>query len=370
MKLIQLFEAAAKPTFKAQIFFGHSFDLTNIDKAPSKEAVKAAEKKAKAKFNELKAAHPSKLKFTTPQEAVEYMKDMDLDWPMDVWRIHGNHFKTKKATADWSGWEQPVELTYDDVQLTDLGDGKVKIHVATKTGPALKLVYSVVSTAIAKKYKAYNQLGHLIKNIYTFKSNAATIVAPIEVLKKWLDEAKEEHVYYDEMRVERDRIKNDPEEKKARNKLNYERQKERKEALYKEFGKSIIDRVKIRSMSHEGDDGYQWALFVDGYRKYSGMTRSQAEGEQLMMWRYLLRLSKMSPEELKKEAELADGIRAYFMMQRLESNLDSYLGKVNQNAKTYVDSKNATKSAINKATGKVDPAKEMEQLIAKLRKKV
>lgn len=370
MKIYELLEAVVKPKFTAQIFFGHSFDLTNISKAPSKEAVKDAEKKAKAKFNELKAAHQDKLKFATPAEATEYMKSMELDWPLDVWRIHGNHVKTKKATANWDGWEQPAELTYDDVQLTDLGDGKVKVHVATKTGPALKLVYSLVSTAMSKKYKVYNQLGHPVKNIYTFKSNAATIVAPIDALKKWLDRSKEEHIHYDKMEVERVRIKNDPEEKKARNKLNYEIQKDRKEELYKTYGKNIVDRVKIRSMSHEGDDGYQWAMFVDGQRVMSGMTRDQAAGEQRMRWAYLLKVSKMSPEELQREADIAAGWKAYFMLQRLETQLNSYLGQVNRNAKGYVDADTKAKSAIGKASGKVDPAEEMEKLIAKLRKKV
>ena len=76
------------------------------------------------------------------------------------------------------------------------------------------------------------------------------------------------------------------EESKERNKLNYKYQKAHKEELYKKYGKDIVERVKVRASSN-ADDGYQWMLIVDGRVVGAGMTRYQAEGEQILKWAYL-----------------------------------------------------------------------------------
>lgn len=370
MKLSQLFEATT-PKFTAQIYLGHSDDVSNLKDAPSRQAVEAFEKKAKEKFKELKDKHPTKLRFATIPEANEYMKTMELDWPLSVWRIHGNHSKTKKAKVDWSGWVEPAAETADDIQITDLGDGRVMISVKAKTGPLLSIINSTAFIASRAKKKLQNSLGKTITTVSTFRSNKLIITATKDEAEQYLAKAKKDHKEWDDRKAQRTADKNDPVKKKEANKFNYEMQKRRKQELYDRYGKDIVERVKIKSLTHiDGDDGYQWSLWVDGRRQQSGMTYDQALGEQRMMWSYLLKVSKMTPEELKKEADIARGWQAFFMLQRLEVELDSYLHQMNKSAKKFVDAANQTKSAIRKAAGAKDPAEEMEALIAKLRKRM
>lgn len=150
--------------------------------------------------------------------------------------------------------------------------------------------------------------------------------------------------------------KNSPAEKRKLANFNYEQQKKRKEELYAKYGKDVVEAVKIQSMSHEGDDGYQWALFKNGRRVKSGMTRSQAEGEQRLLWADLAKFNKMTPEEQAKHLETLQGLKLYFELDAFEkavkANTDEYLAAVQRNAKAFVASANEANEAISKAKAK------------------
>lgn len=161
-----------------------------------------------------------------------------------------------------------------------------------------------------------------------------------------------------------------PRRRKEAAKYYSERRKKELEELKQKYGADIVERVKVKSMSHEGDDGYQWAMFVDGRRVRSGMKQAEARAAQRSQWSYLKRLKEMTPEERLREINAARGLQAYFMLQAMEDDVDLHLAVIKQHAKELVDANDLATDTIENAKVNDEQARKIyNDLIAKLRKK-
>lgn len=78
-----------------------------------------------------------------------------------------------------------------------------------------------------------------------------------------------------------------------KSKANYALQKERQKALYDKYGKEVVDSVKIKSVRTDGDDGYQWAVYLNGRKYSSGLTQSQAASTQRSLWNEQTKKNRM-----------------------------------------------------------------------------
>lgn len=381
MKIRELLsEAAAKPKMQYEIvllrWYPDDEHKNAVRKVPyNKHSEEALKKSAQTKFKALQKEHPTHFDFATSKEATDYMMSMEYPgYPMAVAKINGGY--TNKYRVEPIEHYDVAEPGADDIKITER-DGKLLVSVETTAGPTIGIIRSLAYAAWKAKLPIFNKSGKKL-DIDTigpsFKSNGLVIDGPREKVEQLLTKVKSQHDKDNKNREARKAQKEDPEYKKAQNKANYERQKERKDELHKAYGKHIVDRVKIKSLISDGDDGYQWSLWVDGRRNMSGMTKYQAEGEQRMMWSYLAKLEKMTPEERQKEADTAAGLRAYFLLDRLEKDLQVYLHDVKRHAKKTVDDHDAAekmaKGAVKKAKDSSDPVKVTQDLIAKLRKKV
>lgn len=364
MKINELInEAAAKGGAKlpAQIELGGTWAAS----APNSDAKKAIMRKAKTKFDALKAAHPDKLRFKTVSDANKYMMSMEYPgWPMYS-SSNTARGKERSEPVDYSDWKEPEP---DDIQITDAGKGRISISVAAQRGPVMAIIRSIAWAAKKAGLEPTGKTGTPVNA--NFKSNTVLVKASMAEAEKLVAKAKKQKADYNKKKADDAAYNADPEVKKARNKFNYELQKERKEKLYSKYGKEIVDRVKIKPLIEDGDDGYQWALIVDGKVKERGLTQSQAYSAQVTEWNYMLKISKMTPEELKREADAAEGLHAYFLLDRMEKQLKMYLRQINSIAKTVVDSGNAAKSTIKKAKDSADPVQQYKDLMDRLRKKL
>jgi hypothetical protein len=208
-------------------------------------------------------------------------------------------------------------VSISDFTFKELENNKVLVSVKPTTGPLITMFrytltniiyhdsarvheggdngeYSASERANIKKLGSIvnaveNKNGGRINNLYLFKSNGYVLTfkekPDLSVLRTYLED------YIKRYNESRERslkaLDGRKERKKESAKYSREMQKERKDELYSVYGKDVVDAVKIKPMSMEGDDGYQWAMFIDGRRVQSGMTKGQAEGEQRMAWKKL-----------------------------------------------------------------------------------
>ena len=262
------------------------------------------------------------------------------------------------------------DIKPEDFKVQDLNNGKILISTTDTSGSRVAVIKCMSFQHLrGKNIPAYSKTG--IPVSINFKSNGIIVKTTLEKAKEILERCIKAVVK--ELNRKTALKASAPERKKEASKLNYQEQKEKKEKLYATYGKDIIDRVKVKSLSQYGDDGYQWALIVDGRITRNGMTKYQAYGEQQLMRNYLRKLKNMTPEERRREVEIAQGIKAYFLYNSLEKQLDTYLGQINNIAKNYVDAKNTTSDVINKVSDKEyelkAAAKETKELLNRLANK-
>jgi hypothetical protein len=359
--------------YKARILL--AMDPPISTKGLDQSAVKDAYERAKAKFMELRKAHPTQLRFKNTEDAEKYMKTMEypgwtliVQWArLDYARKNNQaqytytqdlyYKKTRKVKAlDLKKQEFKPKNEASAINVEMDGD-KVKLSIDTKVGPLMSLfIETIYYIARKTKFKYVNVKG-VEPDIYRSRPQKIWFkTSDIETIKGLISKKREKNREME--KDDHERLQNALADRKTANKASAELQKQRKEELYKRYGKEIVDRVKIKPMSHEGDDGYQWALFVDGRRKKSGLTQYRAQGEQRMMWDWLLKWSKMTPEEQLDHISAVRGMEAYFAYQAMERSVDSqlpqYLDAIKKNAKKFVDAKQATKDAIE--TSKVSDA--------------
>jgi hypothetical protein len=337
-------------------------------------AVKEAYEKAKAKFLEIRAAHPTQLRFKTSVEATKYMKTMEypgwtlvvqyarLNWGSGGYKYTQDlEYKTPRKVKTLDLPKQEFKPKHDENAINVEMDGdKVKLSIDVKVGP---LMSAFITTAynVGEKMKAkiLNVKGRELDYSDLYRSRPQKVwVTTTDLDRVKAIVAKKHTDRVEDEKADHDKLQNALTDRKETSKWRADDQKQRKAKLHAQYGKEIVDRVKIKPMSMEGDDGYQWALFVDGRRKKSGMTKYQAEGEQRIMWRWLKEYEDMTPEQRLQHAQELEGIRLYFMMDAIEKSigaqLPQYLNAIKKNAKDFVDAKQATKDAIE--TSKVSDA--------------
>jgi len=357
MKVQELFEAARnepwskKGTLNARIVLSQfTSDITNAHKF-SRDVFNELEKQARAKFKKMVEDHPDGLRFKTYDEAKEYMAKMELpNWAVRI-ELNSRERGISRKTAIEAG--EVKDDTIDDIAIKEVGEGKYEVSTRATSGAPVSVLQYLVSVAREAKLEVTSKTGIVLKYMGDFKGRALIVKGSKEAVELALAKAKKSYTKEADGKAARKAQKEDPEYKKAVNKANYEYQKEQKAKLDAEYGADIVKRVKVKSIRADGDDGYQWGLFVDGQVKKRGMTKYQAEGERRMMMAYLKKIAKMTPEELKKEAEVAEGMRLYFMLDYLLKNKEIYLAQ----------------AAINKASNSAKAETEYNALIKRLQSK-
>lgn len=399
MKVNQLFEA------RQQEFFADYFPDVNdnswskrwksriiLSYRPPKRttgldqnAVKAAYEKALAKFKELRDAHPTKLQFKSTGDAADYMKKMEYPgWTMQTqWVRENPGYGSAKNTfsVEWGKdrtgplelekqeYKAPMEL--DEIKFNDLGNGRIEVRTDAKNGPKFRIWLTALQK-MPKKMKGLSGSGRDMTDYFALdraRPTRISFLGTMDEVKAAIAKGMGAGLKYDKQ--DHDKKQDAPARQKEAAKYSAEQQKKRKADLYAKYGKEIVDRVKIKPMSLEGDDGYQWALFVDGRRKMSGMTQYQADGEQRLMWKWLKEYEDMTPEQRLEHAQTLEGMRLYFMMDAIEKSIDAqlpqYLDAIKKNAKKFVDAKQMAKDAIE--TSKVSDA-QAKQIFNDLMKKL
>lgn len=346
MKVHELFESGGLELwtrsghFVARIRLGSYYDYS-VDR----DSLALAKKDAQAKLNKAVKDHKDGLRFTTVEEAEKEAKALGINYPLLIQVYDPKTKKYKKSIelktkVDFSSFKKQ---SFDDLKIEKVGD-KFKVSIEFARGEPLEalksLMYLLAKNKKCKLFSLSNEELDKKGYFYNYKGRGFFVKGITEEeLKDAIKQSSDKSQKEKQKREEHKALVNSKEYKQAKNKENYEYQKAAKNELYAKYGKDIVDRVKIKSMSSEGDDGYQWAMFVDGKRIQSGMTQYQARGEQRIYWRYLLKLSKMTPEELQKEKDANDGVRAYFLMQALEKQLPIYLKQISSNSKMALSAK-------------------------------
>jgi len=88
--------------------------------------------------------HPTHLMFKDVKTASEYMKKMELpNWPLAIEKATGNGWGPSRKTAITSGDVSMKIPGYEDIKITDMGDGKIMVHVDATTGRTLGAIGEV-----------------------------------------------------------------------------------------------------------------------------------------------------------------------------------------------------------------------------------
>lgn len=236
-------------------------------------------------------------------------------------------------------------------KVQEIGSGAFKISVDATKGPALTPMLAIAYALKEKGAEIKSKSGLPIK-FSTFKSN--TVIAKnidVNTINSIIDEKVQEHIGYHAERKERAKPENVAARNKEYRKSVQSTVKARADELNSKWGEDTVKRVKVKSMSHMGDDGYQWALFVDGRQVKNGLTKSQAASEQKAAWNWLKKV-KEDPEQAQREIEAGKGIAAYFEYERMRKEIQHYLSDVSMRAKKAASADEIAKDAINKAKRK------------------
>lgn len=215
--------------------------------------------------------------------------------------------------------------------ITELGDGKFQIKASATAGPQIRVIRSIaffepsdiwmddgvedlgiaakldaygVFMRVAKTYKGkiktFTLSGNPIKGSVrydSFKASGVVAQGNLEDIKGLLAATVK---YTNDDIAELQRAKElAPERRKEKAHAYAKKRKVEVDKRNTKYGKDVVDRVKIKQVG--GDDGYSWAVIVDGRVKWNGLTQRQAQSYQEKEWKQL------SVGEVKESSNLPIG---------------------------------------------------------------
>lgn len=182
-------------------------------------------------------------------------------------------------------------FSIDDFQVTEVESNRFKITTSKPKHEFVKDAFKRLAK-IADATKSTNWTNGNGKKVswWSFSGSEIILTWPKEMLMKKLAVAVDGAQKSEKAAKSKEHtVTKNKEEPKDRNKVNYQDQKDRKQKLYDEYGKDVVDSVKIKPMLSDGDDGNHWAVLVNNHIVYRGLSRREADGEQYAQWDKLVR---------------------------------------------------------------------------------
>lgn len=180
-------------------------------------------------------------------------------------------------------------VSIDDIKIEDLGDNKYKVSVAATGGPLVAVLKSIVF-GVKSNLKMTSKSGGKI-DPFNFKGNGIILQGDKDVIMKLIASKIVSNKTKTAEKLKH--AETAPQRAAEKSKANYALQKERQKALYDKYGKEVVDSVKIKSVRTDGDDGYQWAVYLNGRKYSSGLTQSQAASTQRSLWNEQTKKNRM-----------------------------------------------------------------------------
>lgn len=224
------------------------------------------------------------------------------------------------------------EVTLSDFTITPVDDGKFQIKASATSGPQVQAIrsfafftighkfldsgedqrgeseeiepynqYKLTSYAYKDKIETFTLSGKSISkgrpSLSSFKASGVLATGELEDIKSLLAAAVK---YTNDDLAERQRAKElAPERRKEKAQAYAKKRKVEVDKRNAKYGKDVVDRVKIKQVG--GDDGYSWAVIVDGRVKWNGLTQRQAQSYQEKEWK------RLSVGEVKESSNLPIG---------------------------------------------------------------
>ena len=167
-------------------------------------------------------------------------------------------------------------------------DEWVKISTKASSGPSVSKIKSIMYTASADGYETKSKSGGTIKPA-NFKANGLLVRTTIEKAKALLQKSDKQDA------EEAERIKANKESRVANKAASAKNDREAKKAMtakYDElYGKGTWNRVTAKQEG--GDDGYSYAVRVDGRKRVGGLHKSEVAFEKLQAVQELAKKEKL-----------------------------------------------------------------------------
>jgi hypothetical protein len=195
------------------------------------------------------------------------------------------------------------------VKVEKVGDDSYKLSVDGTAGDPVALLKKIAWYMHGKTrtFTLTSKSGGKI-DPYNFKSNGLIVKGAKEAIDDSI--ALCSKAFMNGKKQEAKHKAAAPERKKEAAKYSAIQQKKRMDAAAAKWGKGTYQRVKIRQV--DGDDGYQYNVFVDGRSIMNGLTRSSAEYEADRQ-----RDKIAQKEKLGKYASVKEGLTESFKVHDL-----------------------------------------------------
>lgn len=184
-----------------------------------------------------------------------------------------------------------TEVKVSDVKVTDMGDGKFKVAVAPTSGPLVLLIKNIIYALPSEERGSItSKAGLKIGDMSSFKANGFIMAASKAAVEKAVANGVKK--FNDNEQEKNKRKEEAPARKAAMAKSGAAARKISASGDAEKYGKGTLDRIKFKQVG--GDDGYCYALFIDGRKTgYTGMTKSEAEFEKRQMAEKIAKKEKL-----------------------------------------------------------------------------